>query len=381
MKIQKAFKFRLNTKRKDTSKLFQFAGCCRFVWNKCLASNKLAVKNKQKIAYYQETSFWLTLWKQSEEYKFLKDCHSQPLQQSLKSLGRAFKDCFDKKQPLKKFPRFKNKYKSSSFTFPQGFKINNNQVYLPKLGWFSFRKHRSIQGNPKNVTISYKSGHWYISIQTEQTVATPIHQSKTMVGIDVGIANFATLSTGEVIKPLNQFRKLETKLAREQRTLARRKKLSNGWKNQKTKIQRLHAFIANSKSDFLHKASTNISKNHAMIVLEDLKVRNLSKSAKGTADNHGKNVKAKSGLNKSILDQGWGMFRQMLEYKQRWSGGDVLAINPRNTSRTCLSCSHVSKDNRTTQAKFECVSCGYSANADYVGACNILRVGHTQLAC
>jgi putative transposase len=118
-----------------------------------------------------------------------------------------------------------------------------------------------------------------------------------------------------------------------------------------------------------------------MIVFEDLKVRNLSKSAKGTADNHGKNVKAKSGLNKSILDQGWGMFRQMLEYKQRWSGGDVLAINPRNTSRICLSFSHVSKDNRTTQAKFECVSCRYSANADYVGACNILSVGHTRLAC
>ena len=208
-----------------------------------------------------------------------------------------------------------------------------------------------------------------------------MHQSKTMIGIDVGIANFATLSTGEVIKPLNQFRKLEAKLAKENKTLARRKKSSNNWKKQQLVLQKLHAHIANSRAEFLHKASTNISKNHAMIVIEDLDVRNMSKSAKGTQEKHGKNVKAKSGLNKSILDQSWSEFRRQLEYKQLWSGGDVLAINPRNTSRTCLSCSHVSKENITTQAKSECVSCGYSANADYVGACNILRVGHTQLAC
>ena len=202
-----------------------------------------------------------------------------------------------------------------------------------------------------------------------------------MIGIDVGIANFATLSTGEVIKPLNQFRKLEAKLARVQKKLARQVKTSNKWKKQKTVLQKLHAHIANSRADFLHKTSTSISKNHAMIAIEDLDVRNLRKSAKGTQEKHGKNVKAKSGLKKSILDQGWSEFRRQLEYKQLWSGGDVLAVNPRNTSRTCLSCNHISKENRTTQAKFECVSCGYKANADYVGACNILRVGHTQLAC
>ena len=381
MKIQKAFKFRLNTKKKDTSKLFQFAGACRFVWNKCLYINKKALEQKQKIMYKDEMQFWLKIWKKSAEYSFLKDCHSQPLQISVQTLDKAFKDCSDKKQPLKKFLGFKKKFKATSFKYPQGFKIENNQVYLPKIGWFSFRKSRAIQGNPKNITISFKAGHWYISIQTEQTVAKPIHQSKTMIGIDMGIANFAVLSNCEEIEPLNQFRKLETKIARENKTLARRKKSSNSWKKQKLVLQKLHAHIANSRADFLHKESTKISKNHAMIVVEALKIRNMSKSAKGTADNHGKNVKAKSGLNKSILDQGWFEFRRQLEYKQLWSGGDVLAVNPRNTSRTCLSCNHVSKENRTIQAKFECVSCGYKANADYVGACNILRAGHAQLAC
>ena len=139
MKIQKAFKFRLNTKKKDTSKLFQFAGACRFVWNKCLYINKKALEQKQKIMYYNETSFWLTLWKQSAEYSFLKDCHSQPLQQSLKCLEKAFKDCFDKKQPLKKFPRFKKKYQSTSFKYPQGFKIENNQVYTLQMKVLVFK--------------------------------------------------------------------------------------------------------------------------------------------------------------------------------------------------------------------------------------------------
>ena len=118
-----------------------------------------------------------------------------------------------------------------------------------------------------------------------------------------------------------------------------------------------------------------------LLLLEDLKVTNMSKSAAGTVDTPGRNVKAKSGLNKSILDQGWGEFRRQLEYKQAWLGGDVLAINPRNTSRTCPACSHVFAENRKTQSKFECVECGYAENADINAAINILRAGHARLAC
>jgi putative transposase len=118
-----------------------------------------------------------------------------------------------------------------------------------------------------------------------------------------------------------------------------------------------------------------------MIVIEDLQVSNMSKSAKGTLEAKGRNVKAKSGLNRSILDQGWLEFRRQLEYKQVWAGGQVLAVNPRNTSRTCPCCKHVSADNRQTQAKFECVECGYAENVDLVGAINILAAGHAVLAC
>ena len=124
-----------------------------------------------------------------------------------------------------------------------------------------------------------------------------------------------------------------------------------------------------------------ISKKHAIVCIEDLKVSNMSKSASGTVENPGKNVMAKSGLNKSILDQGWYEFRRQLSYKTEWQGGQLLLVPPHNTSRTCPSCSYVSGENRKTQSKFLCVSCGYNENADLVGATNILRAGHAQLAC
>lgn len=158
-------------------------------------------------------------------------------------------------------------------------------------------------------------------------------------------------------------------------------KFSNNWKKAKARITKLHQRVAHTRNDFLHKTSNAISKNHAMVVIEDLKVTNMSKPASGTIETPGRSVKAKSGLNKSILDQGWGEFRRQLEYKQAWLGGEVLAVNPRNTSRTCPACEHVCAENRKTQSQFECVECGYTEHADLNAAINILRAGHARLAC
>ncbi len=202
-----------------------------------------------------------------------------------------------------------------------------------------------------------------------------------MVGVDAGITVFATLSDGSMYEPINALRKNAAKLAKYQRSLSRKVKFSNNWKKQKQKITRLHQRIAHIRNDFLHKTSNTISKNHAMVIIEDLRVVNMSKSASGTMETPGQNVKAKSGLNKSILDQGWGEFRRQLEYKQLWLGGEVIAIDPRNTSRRCSACDFVAPENRKTQSKFECTSCGHSDNADLNAAINILRAGHAQLAC
>ncbi len=146
------------------------------------------------------------------------------------------------------------------------------------------------------------------------------------------------------------------------------------------KVQKLHHRIANIRRHFLHQTSSQISKNHAIVCIEDLQVKNMSKSAAGTTEQQGKNVRAKSGLNKSILDQGWGEFRRQLDYKLAWNGGYLIAVPPQNTSRTCPNCGHVSANNRQTQAKFACVQCGYENHADVVGAINVLTRGQVILA-
>jgi putative transposase len=249
------------------------------------------------------------------------------------------------------------------------------------LGWLRYRNSRNVLGEVKNVTVSLSGGKWFISIQTEREVDQPISQSCSAIGIDVGVARFATMSDGSYLAPLNSFKKHESCLRRYQRAMSRKKKHSNNWKKAKAKVQRIHARIGNARRDYLHKATTTISKNHAMVCIEDLQIRNMSKSAAGTLNNPGKNVRAKSGLNKAILDQGWYEFRRQLEYKLSWNGGYLIAVPPHNTSRTCPVCGYVSADNRQTQERFACVECGFEEHADVVGAMNILARGHRVAAC
>ena len=228
--------------------------------------------------------------------------------------------------------------------------------------------------------MSRSQGKWYISIQTEQEISQPYHESTSIIGLDVGIVNFATLSNTDVFQTEGS-RRHELSLKAIQRSLSRKQKFSQNWYKQKAKLAKCHRMIANTRRDFLNKTSTVISKNHAVIVLEDLRVSTMSRSARGTLADPGKNVAAKRGLNKSISEQGWSAFRRQLVYKQHWQGGDVIAVNPKNTSRCCSRCGHVCGENRKTQELFLCVACGHSENADVNAAKNILAAGHAVLAC
>lgn len=358
----------------------RFAGCCRFVWNKALALEKETyAADKKRLGYYALAGK-LKDWKKEEETAFLSEAHSQILQQALKDLDRAYKNFFEKRAGL---PRFKKKGHHDAFRYPQDFKLDesNSRIFLPKIGWVRYRNSRKIEGTPKQVTVSLYAGKWYVSIQTKREVPEPVHPSQSAVGIDMGIARFATLSDGSYIRPLHSFRKHEKKLAKLQRKLAKRVKFSANWQKLKAKIQRLHRIIANVRNDFLHKTTTIISKNHALVVIEDLKVRDMSRSASGTVEAPGRNVRAKSGLNKSILDQGWFEFRRQLEYKLKWLGGKLVVIPPQYTSQTCSHCGCVDRANRPTQAKFKCTACGFECNADHNAALNILAAGQAVPAC
>jgi putative transposase len=375
MQIRKGYKYRLKTNRSTSAQFVRFAGACRCIWNKMLSINEHRYFAGVPRLSYAQACELLAWWKQSEEYGWLRDIHSQVLQQCLKDLERAYTNLFAGRSAP---PQYRKKFLSDSFRYPQGFKLDGRKVYVPKIGWVGFWQSRGIEGRVKNVTISRQGKHWFVALQVEQEVPDPVHPATAEVGIDLGIATFAAFSDGRLQPPLNAYRRVEKHKARLQRKLAGMVKYSQNWKKQQHRIAQLDIRIANCRHDFLHKLSTETSKSHAVIVLEDLQVKNMSRSAKGTLEEPGHNVAQKSGLNKAILDQGWGTFRRMLEYKQGWRGGEVIAVNPRYTSQACPVCGHVSKKNRPHQALFSCEQCGYSYHADVVAARNILALGHRE---
>lgn len=373
----------------------RFAGSCRFVYNKALAMQKENHEAGNKFIGYVAMAKQLTGWRNGPDTPWLKDAPCHPLQHALKDLERAYKNFFEKRAD---FPSFKRKGCGDTFRYPDPKQIKldeaNSRIFLPKLGWLRYRNSRDVLGELRNVTVSQSGGKWFVSIQTQREVngerhsgtekilpEQPLPTATSAIGIDVGIARFATMSDGSFVAPLNSFKKHQQNLARYQRRMSRKVKFSSNWKKAKARVQKIHIGIANARKDFLHKTTTTISKKHALVCIEDLQVRNMSRSSKGTVEQPGKKVSQKSGLNRAILDQGWGEFRRQLGYKVGWNGGMLLAVPPQHTSQTCPACGHVSKDNRQTQASFLCVDCGYENHADVVGAMNVLARGHRVLAC
>jgi len=412
MKINKAYKFRLEPNAEQEIILNNLVGSARFVWNQMLAISFEMFAKDEFINATNLVNKIIDL-KNNPDFEFLKSSsNAVSLQQKVRDLASAWSRFFDpkaharlkenKKKPRKpKFfkladgteiqrrplmPQFKRKSAGCDsirlVQFGKYCRVEGNRVKLPNgIGLLTFRKSQDIIGTIKNITISKKSGQWYVSFGTERELTeNPRHPSKSAIGLDMGISKLLTTSNGEYIKPKNSFKANQLKLAKLQRQLSRKVLFSQNWKKQNHKIQKLHSHIANIRHDYLHKITTRISKSHAMIACEDLKVANMSKSASGTVENKGRQVKAKSGLNKSILDQGWGMMVNMLEYKQQWRGGLLIKVNPRYTSQTCFECKHIAKENRQTQSKFECVKCDHKANADINAAKNILSAGHAVLS-
>ena len=354
LKRLRTFKFETRPSGQQKQRMRRFAGSRRFVFNRALALQKECHKQGEKRLGYAGLCQLLTAWRHAPETAWLADAPVHPLQQALKDLEQAYAHFFAKRCRL---PRFKKKGRSESFRYPDPKQIKldqaNGRLFLPKLGWLRYRNSRKVLGEVKQVAVCQLCEKWFVSIQTERCVEPPLPQGGA-VGIDLGITRFATLSDGAFYAPLNSFKRHETALRKAQQAMSRKTTSSNNWKKAKGRVQRLHARIRNGRRDELHKTTTTISKNHAIVCIEDLKVRNMSKSAAGSTEQPGTHVRAKSGLNKSILDQGWFEFRRQLAYKLQWSGGLMIPVPPQNTSRTYPRCGHVSKDNRQTQSRFAC---------------------------
>jgi len=380
-KIRKGFKYKLLPNEEQKVLNAQAAGSCRYIWNNFLSLKKDKwEKNKEKISRFELDKILTDLKKEKE---WLTWVPSQVLQQVNKDLDQAFQNFFKGFG----YPKFKKKGIKDSFRLPQGISLEKSlskrigQVRLPKLGIVRFIKTREIEGEIKNVTISKECGDWYISFNCEIEVEIEEKTEGTAIGIDRGIKIFAACSDKTEIEGISPLKKNLNKLKKLQRKLDKKKKRSSNRLKILKKLQKAHSYIKNKRKDYLHKVTTQLSKNHRLIVLEKLKVGNMSKSAKGTIENPGKNVKAKSGLNRSILDQGWHMFQVFLEYKMKLNGGIVIYVSPKNTSIKCSKCKHIAKENRKSQSKFECVKCKFKANADYNASLNILAEGLSVLAC
>ncbi|WP_410492939.1 IS200/IS605 family element RNA-guided endonuclease TnpB [Domibacillus sp. DTU_2020_1001157_1_SI_ALB_TIR_016] len=369
MLVNKAYRFRLYPTKEQEVLIAKTIGCSRFVFNRFLSLWNENYQTTGKGLSYSACSSQLT--KLKKELDWLQEVDSHSLQSSLKNLADSF-DRFLKKQ--NKAPRFKSKKnKVQSYTtniekknqLPE-VSILGNRMKLPKLGWVRFANSRDVQGRILNATVRKNpSGKYFVSLLVE-TAVKDLPKTDSTVGIDVGLKDFAILSNGKVYKNPTFFRALEEKLAKVQRILSRRQRLAIQQKKplskaknvqkQRMKVARIHEQIANARTDYLQKITTEIIKNHDIIGIEDLKVSNMLK-------NHT--------LSKAISEVSWSEFRTMLEYKAKWYGKKVIAVDPRHTSQRCHSCGHTAKENRRTQAAFICVSCGHSENADINAARNI----------
>jgi putative transposase len=304
-----------------------------------------------------------------------------PQHQVLRRLDEAYKRFFAKTGGL---PSFKRRGKEPGIRFPdtKQFRLDvaNGRIKLPKLGWVRMRMSQEFTGVLRNVSLTREgagaSARWSASIQvqTGETIAA-LGVAPTL-GIDLGLSVFAATSQGEIVAPLKAMTQQQCRLNRYQRAVSRKQKGSANRRKAVARLANLHRKIARQRADWLHKLTTDLADRHPVIALEDLKVKNMSSSAKGTAAKPGKNVRQKAGLNRGILDAAWGEFTRQLGYKTQWRGGQTILVNPAYTSRTCRVCGHEAAENRKTQSAFICVACGHTEHADVHAAKNILAAGH-----
>jgi putative transposase len=383
MLIRKAFRFRLDPTPEQDDLFRRTVGCTRLVYNLGLEQRRLRYQHQhRKSTPFAYQSAELPALK--AEYPWLKDVPAQALQQALKDLNQAFANFFGGTHA---YPQPRRKYRNDSFRVPQDFTIDGAHIKLPKFGkvrYIASDRCARVQGTPRSVTVCLEGGRWYGSVLCEVHIADPAprpDREATAIGIDRGVSVSYAMSTGEMFNTRQYSEGEQKRKRRLARQLSRQKKGSANRRKTREKLARMEARLRERRVDGIHKLTRRLVKNHDLIALEDLRIKNMTRSARGTPEAPGRQVRQKAGLNRAILGQLWGEFRRQLEYKASWYGSLVVRVPAGYTSQTCSACGHLDEASRTSQALFHCTNCGHTANADLNAAMVIHALGVGVYAC
>ncbi|MFF2081789.1 RNA-guided endonuclease InsQ/TnpB family protein [Kitasatospora sp. NPDC058162] len=371
-------RYRLELDAKQAELCETFGDICRSVWNTALEQRREYRRRGAWMNYVPQAA---ELADAKREFPWLKDAPSHVLQQTLRDLDRACREHGTHRVRWRSKARW-----SPSFRFPAGNLITVERIgrkwgraKLPELGWVRFRWSRPIGGEVRSATVARQGRQWFVSFLVEDGRQTPQRHAmpNTAVGVDRGVKVAATTSGGHFHDREYISMGEAKRLRRLQQQLSRCERGSNRRRSVLAKINAIIGRVRNRRADFCAQTANTLATRNAVVVLEDLRTRNMTASAAGTVEQPGRNVRAKAGLNRAILDKGWHLLELALRNAARTTGTTIVLVDPAYTSQTCHACKHADPKNRESQAVFECTACGYQDHADVNAAKNILNAaGH-----
>ena len=354
----------------------------RYVWNLAVEQHAHWHPSRKGAPGYLEQCRQLT--QARAEYPWLAAGSQMVQQQALRDFAQALAAFFDRRNPARR-PKWRKAGRDEGFRIVgrrgQQWDVRRltrhvGEVRVPKVGWVRFRWSRPVPTGVKSYRVSMdRAGRWHLAFAA---IPDPIPAPGTgeIVGIDRGVAVAAALSTGELLRTPRLSTRERKRKRRLERKLARAAAGSNRRGRVRLAVARLRAREIDRRKDWAEKASTELARRFDVIRVEDLRIKNMTRSAKGTRENQGRSVRAKAALNREVLASGWGLLVRRLEEK---APGRVERINPRFTSQRCSACGQVDGKSRESQARFTCTACGFACNADVNAARNI-AAGHVVTA-
>ncbi|MFD9950183.1 RNA-guided endonuclease InsQ/TnpB family protein [Nonomuraea sp. NPDC059023] len=386
MDVRRSFKFLLRPTAKQAAALAACLEDHRQLYNAALEHRRIAFRRAGVSIRYGEQSGELTHIRADDPDGQARWSFSSQ-QSTLRRLDKAFRAFFTRvgKGRTPGLPRFKGKGWFNSVEWPKdgdGCRWDSQPehpaatyVRLRGIGQVRVHRHRRVLGTVKTISVKREGPRWYVVLSCDDVPAAPLPATGAAAGLDMGVASLITTSDGEHVTNPRHLAATAGRLAAAQQDLARKRRGSKRRRKTVARVAALHLKVRRQRLDGAHKTALALVRAYDVIVHENLRIANMTRCASGTIQAPGRKVAQKSGLNRSILDAGWGVFLTILAHKAESAGRELIAVDPRNTSRTCPHCGHSAKENRLTQATFRCTTCGHTAHADVNAATNILRAG------